>query len=93
MHALRDAVIPMITIAAGLLPILLSGSVILETVFNIPGLGKLSYTAAINKDLPLLNTIILISALLVQAGILMADIAYAWVDPRISFSARGGGDS
>jgi peptide/nickel transport system permease protein len=91
-HAMRNALIPMITLVAGLLPGLLGGSVIVESVFGIPGMGRLGFEAAVSKDYPLLNTLGLVSAVLVQLGILVSDLLYAWADPRISFEGgrRGG---
>jgi len=84
-HAFRNALIPMVTLAAGLLPGLLGGSVIIENIFGLPGMGKHGFDSATSKDFPMVNTIALIGAILVQLGILLSDLAYAWVDPRITF--------
>ncbi len=82
-HALRNAVIPLVTIFAGLLPGLIGGSIIIEFLFGIPGMGSLSLDALGGKDYPLLMTLFGFSAALTLVGILFSDIAYSLVDPRI----------
>lgn len=84
-HALRNALIPTVTLLASLLPALLGGSVIIEEIFTIQGMGKLSFEAILNRDYPVINAIAFFSAFLTLLGMLITDIAYVIVDPRISF--------
>ncbi len=84
-HALRNALIPTITLLAFLLPALLGGSVIIEEIFTINGMGKLSFEAILNRDYPIINAIAFFSAFLTLIGMLLTDITYVFVDPRISF--------
>jgi len=87
-HALRNALIPIITILAGLLPALIGGSVIIETIFSIPGIGQLGFESVLARDYPMIMAIATISAFLTLLGILISDIVYVLVDPRISFGGR-----
>ncbi len=82
-HLLRNSAIPIITHATAALPFLFTGSLLLETFFGIPGLGYLSVEALNNSDLQLLKALVIISAILFVTMNTAADIAYAWVDPRI----------
>lgn len=84
-HALRNSLIPIITLLANLLPIMIGGSVIIETIFSIDGLGKLSFEALLNRDYPLIMAIFTFSGFLTLLGILLSDMAYAFVDPRIRY--------
>jgi peptide/nickel transport system permease protein len=84
-HALRNAVIPIVTLIGGLLPALISGSVIIETIFGIPGMGRLGFMAVLQRDYPVVMAIAFFTAVLVLIGMLISDLLYAWVDPRISF--------
>jgi len=61
----------------------LSGTIILEVVFNIPGMGKLAFDALFTQDWNVVFTVLMLSAVLTMIGILVADILYAWADPRI----------
>src|SRR5438132_873500 len=83
-HALRNSLIPIVTLLADLLPALIGGSVVIETIFSIPGMGQLSFEAVLNRDYPLIMAIFTLSALLTLAGILVADFRYTMVDPRIA---------
>ena len=87
-HALRNSLIPIITIIAFILPQLIGGSVIIETIFNIEGLGKCSFEAIQGRDYPIVMAIFTLSALLTLVGILLSDLLYALVDPRISFEGK-----
>lgn len=87
-HAVRNSLIPIITLLAGILPSLIGGSVIVETIFSIPGMGELSYRALVARDYPMIMAIFTLSAVLTLVGILLADILYAVVDPRISYGKR-----
>jgi peptide/nickel transport system permease protein len=82
-HGFRQAAVPMLTLAGFLLPALVSGSVIVETVFSIPGLGRLFVEAAFQRDLPVLLGLTLLSGAATLAGIVAADLAYTAADPRI----------
>jgi peptide/nickel transport system permease protein len=82
-HALRNAMIPIITLLGLYLPILLSGSVLVETIFAWPGMGRVIVEAIFQRDYPLVMATSFIAAALVVAGNLLADVLYAVVDPRI----------
>jgi len=90
-HAFRNSLIPILTLMAGLLPALLGGSVIIEKIFNIRGMGWLTFEAILNRDYPVIMGVFTISALLTLLGLLMSDLMYAFVDPRISFEEVEGG--
>jgi peptide/nickel transport system permease protein len=87
-HALRNSLIPIITLMADVLPALIGGSIVIETLFSIPGMGFLSYEAVFNRDYPLLMGILTLSALLTLLGILIADFLYTLADPRIAYEKR-----
>jgi peptide/nickel transport system permease protein len=87
-HALRNALIPIITIIAGILPAMIGGSVIIETIFSIPGIGQLGFESVLARDYPVIMAIATISAFLTLLGILISDLVYVLVDPRISFEGR-----
>ncbi len=87
-HAFRNSLIPLVTLMATLLPALLGGSVIVESIFTIPGMGKLAFDSILARDIPVIMAIASISALLTLAGILLADIVYGLVDPRIRLEAK-----
>jgi peptide/nickel transport system permease protein len=89
-HAVPNSLISMITLAGGLLAALLGGSVFVERIFSIDGLGLLLYEAAIARDVQLVMGATLISVVLLLVGILLADLAYAWADPRIRSRYAGG---
>lgn len=82
-HALRNALLPVITILGLSVPGLIGGSVIFETIFAIPGMGKLFYDGVMMRDYPLIMGILVIGAALTLVGNLIADISYALADPRI----------
>jgi len=87
-HALRNSLFPIITLLANLLPFLVGGSVIIETIFQIPGMGWLAYQAVLEREYELVMATLLLSAILTLFGILLSDILYALVDPRVSFESR-----
>jgi peptide/nickel transport system permease protein len=87
-HAFRNSLIPLITLMATLLPGLLGGSVIVEQIFTIPGMGLLAFEAILARDIPVIMAIAAISAFLTMMGILVADLMYAVVDPRIRLEGR-----
>lgn len=84
-HALRNALLPIVTIFGFLIPSLIGGSVIIESIFAWPGIGRLGYQAVLSRDYPVIMTLNTISALLVLIGNLVADVLYGLVDPRIQY--------
>jgi peptide/nickel transport system permease protein len=84
-HALRNALIPIITIYGMALPFLLGGSVLIESVFAWPGMGTLAVEAVGGRDYPVILATTMLSAALVILGNLLADLGYAVVDPRVSY--------
>jgi peptide/nickel transport system permease protein len=89
-HALPNALIPVVTIVALSFGSLFSGALVTETMFAYPGMGKMIYDAIMGNDYNLALIGLLFATLLTLAGNLLADIAYAWLDPRISY---GGGEA
>jgi peptide/nickel transport system permease protein len=87
-HVLRNSVIPQVTILASLLPGLIGGSVIIETIFSIPGLGHLGFESVLARDYPMVMALFTVSAVLTLIGILISDLLLAMVDPRIAFGRR-----
>jgi peptide/nickel transport system permease protein len=85
-HALRNALIPFVTVAVFTLPNLFGGAIITETVFNWPGMGRLFFDSLGRNDYPVSMAILLITAFLVVACTLIGDVLYTLVDPRIKFS-------
>jgi peptide/nickel transport system permease protein len=88
-HAFRNSLIPILTLFANLLPAMLGGSVLIEYLFNIPGMGRMSLESIELKDFPTLMALIYIDALVVMFSILLTDILYVIADPRITFGAQG----
>jgi len=86
-HAFRNSVIPVITIMATLLPMMLGGSVIIERIFSVPGMGLLAFEAVTTRDYNVVMAVATIGGLMNLIGLLLADIAYAIADPRISFES------
>ena len=85
-HGLRSAITPIVT-AAGLdIGILLGGTILVETVFNIPGVGRLAYDAIQNADLPMIQGTVLLGAFFIIIANLVVDVAYAFLDPRVRYS-------
>lgn len=82
-HALRNALLPLITLAGFSIPGLIGGSVIFETIFAIPGMGQLFYQGVMSRDYPVVMGILVIGAFLTLMGNLIADVSYALADPRI----------
>jgi peptide/nickel transport system permease protein len=87
-HVLRNSLIPQVTILASILPGLIGGSVIIETIFSIPGLGQLGFESVLARDYPTVLALFTVSALLTLIGILISDLLLAAVDPRIVFGRR-----
>lgn len=82
-HALRNALLPFVTMFGMILPGLIGGSVIIESIFSWPGMGRMAYEAILARDYPVILTVNFISAILVLAGTLLSDLLYMIVDPRI----------
>jgi len=82
-HVLRNALIPVVTLFGGILAVFFSGSLIIEQIFNWPGLGRLTYEAALSKDYPLLQAAVVLSSVLLILSYILRDIAYTRVDPRV----------
>src|SRR3990172_2059108 len=87
-HAFRNSLIPIVTLLGFLLPAFLGGSVIIESIFTIPGMGLLGFEAILSRDYPTIMAIETIAALLTLVGLLISDIAYALVNPTISLEAQ-----
>ncbi len=87
-HTLRNSLLPIITLLAGIIPALVGGSVIIEQTFSIPGIGSQSYAALVGRDYPMVMAVFTIGAVLTLVGILISDILYSLVDPRIGFSKK-----
>ncbi|WP_373650165.1 ABC transporter permease [Schlesneria sp. DSM 10557] len=87
-HALRNSLFPIITLLASLLPFLVGGSVIIEVIFNIHGMGLLSYEGVLRREYDLVMTTLMLSAVLTLLGILVSDILYVVVNPRVSFEDK-----
>jgi peptide/nickel transport system permease protein len=86
-HVLRNASFPIITLLGGIFPALLAGSVLIERIFNLPGMGQLLYTSAIERDWPIVITLVLLNGILTAIGLLIADLGYRLADPRIRLSS------
>jgi len=84
-HALRNAGLPLITMLGARIPGLLSGAIVMEQIFCLPGMGRLMIEAINNRDYPIISGVNLIMAALTMACILLTDISYAYIDPRIRY--------
>ena len=84
-YILRNSLIPVITIFSTVLPSLIAGSVIIEKIFSLPGIGQLFYSAVFSRDYPVVMGLSAVSALLTLISLLIADLLYALVDPRIRY--------
>lgn len=85
-HALRNSMIPVLTLLASILPILVGGALIVEYIFDIPGMGKYAYEGLLRRDFNVIMATTLFVGIMTQFGILLSDIAYSLVDPRIRLS-------
>jgi peptide/nickel transport system permease protein len=84
-HVLRNSLMPVITIAGFLLPLLIGGAVVVEYVFALPGMGRLAIDSVFAGDYPVILTITIFSSIAVIVGNLVADVLYAVADPRIHY--------
>ena len=87
-HAFRNTLIPIVTLMATLLPALLGGSVIIEQIFTIPGMGRLGFQSILARDYPVIMAIATIQAFLTLVSLLIADMVYVAADPRVSFEGK-----
>ena len=87
-HAFRNALFPLITIVAAVLPAAVAGSITIELIFNIPGIGLTTLNAIFQQDWPVVFAILMLGSVLTVVGILLADILYAVADPRVRFGNR-----
>lgn len=87
-HVFRNSLIPIITLFAYLFPAAISGSVVIEIIFSIPGMGQKAFSAIFAKDYPIVFTVVMFSAILTMIGNLVADLLYSVVDPRITFTKK-----
>jgi peptide/nickel transport system permease protein len=84
-HAFRNALLPLVTVVTLSLPQLLGGAIIVETIFQWPGMGMLGWRATTTRDYPILMGVTLISATMILLSNLLADVLYGLVDPRIRY--------
>jgi ABC-type dipeptide/oligopeptide/nickel transport system permease component len=84
-HGFRNSLLPIITLFANVFPRMVSGSIVVEVIFGIPGMGKILLDAINNSNFPVVFTIVMLTALLTMVGYLIADILYSMVDPRIKY--------
>ncbi len=84
-HAFRNALFPIITLIGAVFPSILAGSVVIEVIFGIPGMGKLTVDAIFARDWPVVFAVLMMASVLTVAGLLVSDILYAWADPRVRF--------
>ena len=87
-HAFRNSMIPIVTILATTLPALIGGSVIIESIFSLPGIGLLYYEAILARDYPIIMSLSFITAFLTLISLILADLLYVVVDPRINFNKK-----
>ena len=85
-HAFRNALLPIVTLLGVSLPALVGGAYFVEYVFSIPGVGYLTFSSIFARDYPTLMAITMLTAVLIVAGNLLADVVYAMVDPRIRYN-------
>jgi peptide/nickel transport system permease protein len=85
-HGVRSAITPIVTVLGLDIGILLGGSILTETVFNIPGIGRYAYEGIINSDLPVIQGTVLFGAFFIVVANLIVDIVYALLDPRVRYS-------
>jgi peptide/nickel transport system permease protein len=85
-HALRNALLPVVTVVGAQLTILIAGAVVVEQIFNIRGVGQLTISALFNRDYMQLQTNVFLFAVAIVAGNLLVDLSYGWIDPRVKYS-------
>jgi peptide/nickel transport system permease protein len=85
-HGVRSAITPVVTVLGLDIGTLLGGAVLTETVFNIPGIGRLNYDAIVHSDFPIVQGTVLLAAMFIVVANIVVDIAYAYLDPRVRYS-------
>ena len=85
-HAFPNALFPLITMFGSILPSAIAGALIVELIFNIPGIGKLTIDSIYTKDWPIVYALLLLTAIMTVVGILLAYLLYAWADPRVQLA-------
>ncbi len=85
-HGVRSAITPIVTVLGLDIGTLLGGAILIETVFNIPGVGRLAYEGIINSDLPVIQGTVLFGAFFIVIANLIVDIVYAFLDPRVRYA-------
>jgi peptide/nickel transport system permease protein len=84
-HALRNAILPLVTLIALDLPSLFAGALFVETIFSWPGMGRLFWDAAKGRDYPVLLGVVMITAVLIIFCNILADLAYGWLNPQVKY--------
>jgi peptide/nickel transport system permease protein len=87
-HALPNSLLSLVTLFGLTLPALASGAVIVERVFGLPGMGKLTFDAVLGRDVPVLMGTVALGGVLTMLGVLVSDLLYTALDPRISFPEK-----
>jgi peptide/nickel transport system permease protein len=85
-HGVRSAITPIVTVLGLDIGTLMGGAILTETVFNIPGVGRLAYDGIINSDLPVIQGTVLFGAFFIVIANLVVDVVYAYLDPRVRYS-------
>ena len=82
-HAVRNGIIPVVTLGGLTIPMIFGGGVLIETIFNIPGMGRLAVDALFTQDYAIVQGVVLITAVIIVVTNFLIDISYGWIDPRI----------
>ena len=92
-HVLKNSLFPILTLMANVLPAAISGAVVIEFIFNIPGMGRTTLSAILSRDWPVVYAIFFLGAVLTIIGIFITDVLYAWADPRVKFKSTNIADN
>jgi peptide/nickel transport system permease protein len=87
-HLFKNALFPMITIFAAAIPASIASSVVIEVIFNIPGIGRMMFTSITNQDWPIVFAILMLIAIVTMLSFLIADLLYAWVNPKVKYESN-----
>jgi len=85
-HVMKNALIPMLTVMIPIIPDLITGSIFIEAIFRVPGLGKFWVTSTVNRDYPMIIGLVMMWSVLIAVAYLITDILYVYADPRLRFS-------
>jgi ABC-type dipeptide/oligopeptide/nickel transport system permease component len=88
-HTLRNAMIPLLTVLGPQIPNLITGTIFIESIFRVPGLGKFFVTSILNRDYPMIMALLLLVAVVWSLVYLVTDILYAVIDPRVRLDKKG----